>query len=171
MARITFEDKEATKTSTKPRKNLITHEDINDIKNSVNAIYDINDFVVDNEVEIGTYLGKKLYKKTIKINKSQITFNNGLFTFDTTSLGAKEVFINFTHTYLLNVIAGENEEQIKTHYTVNSSMFPNSNTYGNFLKYSFNIYNCDCEVVEIYIGTELQKLFKSIYLTLEYTKE
>lgn len=171
MARITFDDKEATKTSTKPRKNLITHEDINEIKASVNAIYDINDFEVDKEVEIGTYLGKKLYKKTIKINKSQISFANNLLTFDITSLGAKEVFIDFTHTYLLNVIQGENEEQIKTHYTVNSSIFPNSNTYENFLKYSFNIYNCDCEVVEIYIGTELQTLFKSLYLTLEYTKE
>lgn len=171
MARITFEDKEATKTSSLPRKNLITDDDINDIKNSVNGLYDINDFVVDNEVEIGTYLGEKLYRKTIKINKSQITFNNNLLTFDITSLGATEVFIDYNHTYLLNVIAGENEDQIKTHYLVNSSIMPNANTFANFLKNSFNIYNCDCEVVEIYIGSELQNYFKSIYLTIEYTKK
>jgi hypothetical protein len=171
MGRLTYENKVSIISDSTPRKNKATAQDFNEIKASVNAIYDINDFVVDDEVEIGTYLGKKLYKKTIKINKSQISFANNMFTFDTTSLGAKEVFIDFTHTYLLNVIQGENDEQIKTHYTVNSSIFSNSNTYGNFLKYSFNIYNCDCEVVEIYIGTELQTLFKSIYLTLEYTKE
>lgn len=171
MARLTYEDKVSIISDPTPRKNKATAQDFNEIKASVNAIYDINDFEVDKEVEIGTYLGKKLYKKTLKINKSQISFTNNLLTFDTTSLGAKEVFIDFTYTYLLNVIQGKNEEQIKTHYTVNSSIFPNSDTYGNFLKYSFNIYNCDCEVVEIYIGKELQTLFKSLYLTLEYTKE
>jgi hypothetical protein len=170
MARLAYENKVSIISDSTPRKNKATAQDFNEIKASVNALYDNVELSTD-EQEIGTYLGKTLYRKTIVINKSQITFNNGLFTFDTTSLGAKEVFIDFIHTYLLNEIQGENEEQIKTHYTVNSSIFPNSNTYGNFLKYSFNIYNCDCEVVEIYIGTELQTLFKSIYLTLEYTKE
>lgn len=171
MGRLTYENKVSIISDSTPRKNKATAEDFNEIKASVNALYDINDFIVDNEVEIGTYLGKKLYRKTIKINKSKITFNNNLLTFDVTSLGATEVFIDYNHTYLLNVIAGENEDQIKTHYLANSSIMPNANTFANFLKNSFSIYNCDCEVVEIYIGSELQNYFKSIYLTIEYTKE
>lgn len=40
MAKITFEDKEALRDSTLPRKNSVTDEDINEIKTSVNALYD-----------------------------------------------------------------------------------------------------------------------------------
>ena len=42
MKTITFENKEATKTSTKPRKNCITDDDINDIKEAVNENSNIN---------------------------------------------------------------------------------------------------------------------------------
>jgi hypothetical protein len=40
MARIDFEDKKSLKISPLPRKNTLTSEDINEIKNSVNALYD-----------------------------------------------------------------------------------------------------------------------------------
>ena len=172
MARITFEDKEATKTSSLPRKNLITDDDINEIKASVNDLYNNVEQSTD-EQEIGTYLGKTLYRKTIVINKSQITFNNGLFTYDTTSLGAEEVFVDLTHTYLLNVITRDNgdNKEIKTHYIPNSALMSNASNFTNLKNYSFSIYNADREVVEIFVGTSLQNYFSRLYLTLEYTKE
>jgi hypothetical protein len=40
MAKINFEDKEATRSSTLPRKNKVTADDLNEIKSSVNFIYD-----------------------------------------------------------------------------------------------------------------------------------
>ncbi len=40
MARIAYEDKVSTRESSLPRKNSITAEDLIEIKESVNALYD-----------------------------------------------------------------------------------------------------------------------------------
>jgi hypothetical protein len=40
MGKLEFEDKESLNFSTRPRKNKIIAEDLNDIKKSVNALYD-----------------------------------------------------------------------------------------------------------------------------------
>lgn len=170
MARLTYENKVSLISDSTPRKNKATAEDFNEIKLSVNALYNNVEFSTE-EQAIGTYLGKTLYKKTIVIDKSQMTINNGLYVFDTTGLNAKEVFVDFPHTYLLNVITGDNEEEIETHYVANSTLMTNATNYSNFRNYSFVISVADKEVIDIFIGTSLQSLFTKLYLTIEYTKE
>jgi len=170
MGRLTYEDKVSIISDSTPRKNKATAEDFNEIKASVNALYDNVELSTD-EQEIGKYLGKTLYRKTIIIDKSQMTINNGLYNYDTTPLGAKEVFVDFSHTYLENIITGDNEEKINTHYMANSTLMSNATNYSNFRNYSFFICLADREVVEMFIGTSLQTLFTSLHLTLEYTKE
>lgn len=169
MARITFDDKEATKTSTKPRKNLITYEDINEVKSVVNENANINEISTDEQV-IGKLGNKTLYRKKLSFPKNSLTITNGVCDIDITSLGAKKVFVNTTYTYLENQVE-EEETTYYVHYPVNSCLFNNATSYNAYKNETFTLQYVDNEQVSFYIGTSRQSLFTVLVITLEYTKD
>lgn len=169
MARITFDDKEATKTSTKPRKNLITHEDINEIKSVVNENANIAEISATEQV-IGKLGSKTLYRKKFSFPKNTLTITNGVCSIDISSLSAKKIFVNNTYTYLENQVDEEGTTYY-VHYPVNSCLFNNATSYNAYKNETFTLQYVDNEQVSFYIGTSRQSLFTVLVITLEYTKE
>ena len=161
MARITFDDKEATKTSTKPRKNLITYEDINDIKNSVNALYNFVEFK-DEEVKIGKWGNDDLYRRKMEIPYNNIPANN---TIDLSSLGFKEVFVDFTHSYFYDYT---NNEATKIHYPLIALYMTYQAKIADIRENSGLILQNDNTQIKFYIAPDFT--FRKLVLTLEYTK-
>ena len=161
MAKITFDDKEATKTSTKPRKNLITYEDINDIKNSVNALYDYVEFT-DNEVKIGKWGNEDLYRRRIEILYNNISNS----TIDLSSLGFKEVFVDFTHSYFYDYVS---QGEKHTHYPLISLYMTDQAKISDIRENSGLILQNDNTQIKFYIAPDFT--FRKLVLTLEYTKE
>lgn len=169
MARITFDDKEATKTSTKPRKNLITYEDINEVKSVVNENANINEISTTEQV-IGKLENKTLYRKKLSFPKNSLTITNGVCDIDITSLGAKKVFVNTTYTYLENQVEEEGTTYY-VHYPINSCMFSNATSYNNLRNEIFGLQYAENYEIRLYIGSSRQSLFSVLVLTLEYTKD
>lgn len=162
MARITFDDKEATKTSTKPRKNLITYEDINDIKNSVNTLYDFVEFT-DNEVKIGKWGNENLYRRKMEILYKDIP-STGII--DLSSLGFKEVFVDFTHSYFYDYVS---QGEIHYHYPLIALYMTDQAKITDIRENSGLILQNDNTQIKFYIAPDFT--FRKLVLTLEYTKE
>lgn len=162
MARIIFDDKEATKTSTKPRKNLITYEDINELKNSVNALYDFVE-IADNEVKIGKYGNDDLFRRKIEIPYNNIPANN---TIDLSSLGFKEVFVNFTYSYFYDYVSQGNKH---IHYPLIALYMTDQAKITDIRENSGLILQNDNTQIKFYIAPDFT--FRKLVLTLEYTKE
>lgn len=73
MAKINFEDKEDVKLSSLPRKNKIIATDINEIKQSVNDLYDEKEDVIEEGTENQYYRGDKTFQT---LNKSAVGLGN-----------------------------------------------------------------------------------------------
>lgn len=111
--RLTYENKVATRESTLPRKNSITAEDLNEIKESVNTLYDstvdsgltvelINDltatFYAPNAMKITevTSISNESASVIVLVNDASYTFGNQINQFDKITITSDlPVIINF----------------------------------------------------------------------------
>ncbi len=164
--RITFDDKESTKTSTKPRKNCITDQDINDLKEAINENANILEYS-QTETLIGVFNQQNLYRKLIKINKNDVVPTNNYFEYDITSLGADEVFVDFTHSYFFEAIE-DNGITYKDHRPIEFTRYPNASSFTNLKKETLSILDFDQTLISFWIGENVN--FDYIILALEYTK-
>ena len=173
MSKINFADKVATKQSTKPRINSITHEDINEIKASVNDLYDgIN--LDTSEIDTGKKWvdGSTIYKKTIIYDKTDIQENlsNNQFLCDISSLNAKDVFIDYKYSY---IDLKYTNNQIAC-YPLNNIAIINS-AINSIRQYSNAVMIYTNVAINLYIGTNIASAITTsstgkLYLTIEYTK-
>lgn len=165
MKLITFDDKESTKTSTKPRKNCIIDQDINDLKEAVNENANVLEYS-QTETLIGVFNQQNLYRKIIKINKNDVVPTNNRYDLDISSLGAEQVFVDMTHSYFYELI--DDDVDLHLHRPMTFTRYPNANTIGNLKKETLSVLDFDQTVVSFWIGENVN--FDYIILVLEYTK-
>ena len=166
MKLITFDDKVATKTSSADRKNCITYQDINDLKEAINENANINIYSSD-EIKIGKWGDKDLYRKKIKINKNDVTPTNNYWELNIEDLTADDVFVDFTHSYFYEQINYEGKTY-NEHRSIQFTRLPNASTMTNFKNNTLSVLDFDEETVSFWIGNAAN--FDYIILTLEYTK-
>ena len=165
MKLITFDDKESTKTSTKPRKNCIIDQDINDLKEAINENANINTFGSTEEV-IGKWGNKDLYRNKITINKSAMSISSNRYDLDIESLGAEQVFVDMTHSYFYEIINDNIDYYL--HRPFNFIRFPNVSTLTNLKKETLAILDWDQTMISFWIGDNVN--FDKLVLYIEYTK-
>ena len=173
MAKIQFEDKVATKTSSKPRINSVTHEDINEIKVSVNSLYDDIIFT-SNEVKTNKKWvdGKDIYKNTLILEGSNITSGiaNNIKSIDVSTLGIDTLFYDLVHS---NLKISPNSA-ITNQYPALCVGFNGSNVT-NIKANSITILDFTSGNIKLFIGDTLKSsistaVSSSLCLSIEYTK-
>lgn len=165
MSKITYEDKESLNVdSTIPEKNKVTDQNMNDIKNSVNALYDGEIFSTSETLTNKKWIdGKPIYKKVIVASGP---FTSNTPTIDISSLGAENVMVDFTHTYWRfddpdNNYSGQFD-------TPSCSL--GATTMRN-VAIAITDINYDSNELELYLGNNnLNDSTLTLYITLEYTK-
>ena len=166
MKLITFEDKVATKTSSADRKNCVTDDDINDIKQAINENSNVLVYS-QTETLIGIFNQAPLYRKIIKINKNDVTPTNNYWELNIEDLVANEVFVDFTHSYFYEQIDYEGETY-NEHRPIQFTSLTNASTMTNFKNNTLSVLDFDQETVSFWIGNAVN--FDYIILTLEYTR-
>lgn len=170
MAKITFEDKVNTKQSTKPRKNSVIAKDINDIKASINSLYD---GLVYSTTEVKTNKkwvdDKDIYKKTLIINRTAMTVASNYFSLPVSTLKIDNLFIDKEHSYWENVNGNTTKK-----FPVENHTFTTTNTYTNFKDNSMGVIP-DTSEIKLFVGgatiTTLLSGTTTLYLSIEYTKK
>ena len=189
MKRIEFEDKEATKTSSKPRKNCVIPADINDIKSAINENANINEYSTT-ELKIGKWGNEDLFRKRIEIAWNDLTKTSVtkgyLISVDITSLGADVVMVDQLHSYWLRN-ANEhkdfhNDDLGQLTNPLNFSEVGNNmnSSFNTFREREGNIYSVAPDEIKIFVGNDATAssidleptfhVFDKLVLTLEYTK-
>lgn len=156
MKLITFDDKESTKTSTKPRKNCITDQDINDIKSAINENANIC-VISSSEQKIGKLGNEDLYRIKLELNINFSLLANA--NLDISNLGAKEVFVNYNYSYYI--------DDDNNYIPLFNIAFLKS-SYANFRNYSNAITKITNTEITFVFGSDSD--FSKMVLTLEYTK-
>ena len=170
MAKIIFEDKVNTKQSSTPRRNSIIDEDINDIKASINSLYD---GLVYSSTEVKTNKkwvdDKDIYKKTLIINRTAMTLENNYFTLPVSTLKIDNLFVDKEHSYWENVNGNTTKK-----FPIENHTFTTTNTYTNFKDNSMGVI-LDTSEIKLFVGgATLSTLIAgttTLYLSIEYTKE
>ena len=170
--RVTFDDKVATKQSTKPRVNCITDDDINELKQVINA--NVNEYST-NEILIGEWKGKSLYSKIIEIPYSQLNFDTeGKANIDLSSLGAEELWIDLTFSgFEADLNAGD--IVYKTKFPLSDAIV-NKGTSGLNMNYrGYTLLQVVTQsFIQIMVGDDRQSYFSGISpdlcLAVKYTK-
>ena len=165
MKLITFENKVATKTSSADRKNCVTDDDINDIKEAINENANINIYSSD-EIKIGKWGDKDLFRKKIEYNENELTRSNQTISLDISSLGAEDVFVDFAHSYFLDSFE-ENNETINLHNAITRPDFRTSRLSDILNSSLVLLYNDQFEI-RFFVGANYT--FTKLILVLEYTK-
>lgn len=170
--RVTFDDKVATKQSSKPRVNCITDDDINELKNVINA--NTNEYSTD-EILIGEWKGKPLYSKIVTIPYSSITFDTeGKANIDLSSLDAEELWVDVTFSgFEADLDAGN--IVYKSKFPLNDAIV-NKGTSGLNMNYrGYTLLQVVTQTfIQIMVGDDRQTYFSNISpnlcLAVKYTK-
>lgn len=177
MKTITFENKEATKTSSKPRKNCVTADDINDIKSAINENANINK-ISTSELKIGKVGNKDLYRNRFEIDYSNLTIDSTTYQcqVDVSSTGATELWVDLSHSYFEGEATSGNTTY-KMKFPLNNAMINKTSSTGLGVSYDdYTIINAITQqFIQLFIGANRQTFFTNatnckLILTVEYLK-
>ena len=167
MKLITFENKVATKTSSADRKNCVTDDDINDIKEAINENANINIYSSD-EIKIGKWGDKDLFRKKLEINYSDVTITNNNLEIDLSPLNVDFVMVDYTHSFYKKYISSGNNSYNSYSQLNNIATHKSSLSVMNNFSTQVSYYNDLPKKLLLKIGSSVT--FDKLYLTLEYTK-
>lgn len=170
--KITFDNKVQTKTSTKPRINIVAADDINEIKEVVNGNANINEYSTS-EQKIGTFMGKDLYRKTLIYNVSDLVVNNNMCDLDISSLNSDLIMVDKSHTFIHSEYTDNGVDYKDNLYM--GFLASGSTNLTNLKNATFHIENSSYysgnKLLYLYIGSTVRDNGGTLYLTVEYTKE
>lgn len=172
MAKITYANKVDTKPSTTPKINRVDADDMNEIKVSVNDIYDNDPFNTTETKTTYKYNGKDVYKKTAVINYSDLEFEgnetNLIDYFDSST----QLWIDFSHSFFEYYISNTGDY---CKYPLNYIPFNSTDTFTTTRNKTISLSKMSQQDIIIFIGTtrqtELSNYNAKLYLTCEYTKD
>lgn len=171
MAKIQFENKVATKQSSKPRINCITNEDINEIKASVNSLYDNDPFNTTETETTYKYDNKNVYKITKIIDFSDLEFENNETDVDFESGEDYQVWIDFSHSFFEYYISSTNE-YIKI--PLNYIPFNSTDAFSSVRNKSISVLKVSQYGIKIFVGITMINTLRTyntkLVLTVEYIK-
>lgn len=158
MSKITYTDKVTLNENPNVADvNKVKADDLNEIKNVVNANDDKFNYT-QGEQRIGTWInGKPLYRKVIKVTSIDRSSNNYDVAISISNLNeivniGGTIKITNTNTY----------KPITVIYT------DNSNAIGS--NYSFSVYAITNSYISLSYGSWWKEIFDKAYIILEYTK-
>lgn len=173
MAKITFEDKVATKQSSVPRINSIIDDDINEIKASINSLYDDIIFTSTERKTNRKWVdGKDIYENTLILEGGNIVsgISNNIKSIDISSLGVDTLFYDLSHS---NLKVSPNNA-ITYQYPAICVGFNGSNVT-NIKANSITILDFTNNNIRLFIGDTINSsistaINSSLCLSIEYTK-
>lgn len=173
MAKITFDNKVDTKQSKKPRKNSIVADDFNEIKASVNSLYDDIIFQSNERKTNRKWVdGKDIYENTLLIENSEITkaITNNVKQINISSLKIDTIFIDTVHS----ILKIKPNSSIVYQYPI-ISVGTNGSNVSNIKTSSINILDYRNYSIRMWIGDSIISNLSSaidskLYITVEYTK-
>lgn len=165
MSKITYETKEAINVDASiPNKNKVTADDCNEIKNSVNALYDEEVYSTSEVLTNKKWIdGNPIYRKTIVIPGA---FTSNTPTIDISSLGAETIMVDSAHSYWYF-----NDPDNNYSGTLDSPACSLGTIAMKAVTITITGINYDTNEIELYIGNNgLNDSTLTLVITLEYTK-
>lgn len=170
--KITYENKVDTKQSSTPRKNSAVADDFNEIKASVNNLYDNDPFNTTETKTTYKYNNKDVYKRTEIIDFSDLEFEGNETDLIDYFGEAHQVWIDFSHSFFEYYVSNTKEY---AKFPLNYIPFNANDNFTAVRNKTISVLRMSQQGIIIFVGNTLKNDFQTynakLHLTCEYVKD